>query len=194
MPEQPINPQSLAGKRVAVLLFSHYPSDPRPRRAAEAMAQCGAKVEVICLSQNDNEPRRDSFNGVSILRVPLKRRRGGKFNYIFQYAAFIVASFFVLSTRSLSRRFHLVHVHNMPDVLVFSALIPKLLGAKLILDLHDPMPELMMTIFGLQSQSKVVGVLKFFEKLSIGFADAVLAVNLYCKRIFGTRSCPSQKI
>ena len=32
----------------------------------------------------------------------------------------------------------------MPDFLVFSALIPKLLGAKVVLDLHDPMPELMI--------------------------------------------------
>ncbi len=47
------------------------------------------------------------------------------------------------------RRYDLVYVHNMPDILVASALVPKLLGAKVILDQHDPMPELMMTIFGL---------------------------------------------
>jgi hypothetical protein len=28
----------------------------------------------------------------------------------------------------------------MPDVLVFGTLIPKLFGAKVVLDLHDPMP------------------------------------------------------
>ena len=38
----------------------------------------------------------------------------------------------------------------MPDMLILSALVPKLLGAKVILDLHDPMPELMQAIFGLQ--------------------------------------------
>jgi hypothetical protein len=37
----------------------------------------------------------------------------------------------------------------MPDVLVFSSLVPKLLGAKVVLDLHDPMPELMEAIFNL---------------------------------------------
>lgn len=35
----------------------------------------------------------------------------------------------------------------MPDLLVLAAIVPKLLGARIILDLHDPMPELMMTIF-----------------------------------------------
>jgi hypothetical protein len=43
---------------------------------------------------------------------------------------------FYLASRSLTRRYDLVHVHNMPDVLVFGATVPKLLGARVILDLH----------------------------------------------------------
>jgi glycosyltransferase involved in cell wall biosynthesis len=183
----------LSGKKVAVLLFSHYPSDPRPRRAAEALAQEGANVEVFCLQQ-DGEPKQEVFNGVKIRRIPIKRRRGGKFAYVFQYASFILATFCFMAFRSLTRRYSLVHVHNMPDILVFSALIPKLLGSKIILDLHDPMPELMMTIFGLKSESRAVRILKTLEKLSIGFSNAVLTVNLHCKKIFGARSGPAEKI
>ena len=40
-------PAPLRGKRVAVVVFSHYPSDPRPRRAAEVLVQLGMNVEVI---------------------------------------------------------------------------------------------------------------------------------------------------
>jgi glycosyltransferase involved in cell wall biosynthesis len=82
----------------------------------------------------------------------------------------------------------------MPDVLVFSALVPKLRGAKLLLDLHDPMPELMMTIFGASESSLTVRLLKWLEKHSISFADRVLTVNLACKKIFSARSCPPEKI
>lgn len=35
----------------------------------------------------------------------------------------------------------------MPDFLVFTAVVPKLLGTKVILDMHDPMPELYMSKF-----------------------------------------------
>ena len=185
---------SLRGKRVAVVVFSHYPSDPRPRRAAEVLVQSGMDVEVICLRQDKEEPRREIFNGVSIRRISLKRRRGGKFSYLFQYSAFLLASFVILAFRSFTRRYHLVHVHNMPDVLVFAALVPKVLGAKVILDLHDPMPELMTTIFGLPPESFGVRLLKQFEKWSIRFADAVLTVNLASKRIFTARGCPSEKV
>ncbi len=184
----------LAGKNVGVVLFSHYLSDPRPRRAAEVLAQQGASVEVICLQANDQEPKHETVNGVRIRRVPLKRQRGGKLTYVYQYGAFIVASFFLLTARSFKRRYHLIHAHNMPDVLVFSALIPKMLGAKVILDLHDPMPELMLTIFKLPPESFAVRMLKRFEKWSTAFADLVLTVNLASRRIYSSRSCAPEKI
>jgi len=85
-------------------------------------------------------------------------------------------------------------VHNMPDILVFGATVPKLLGAKVILDLHDPMPELMQTIFGLPENSLSVAMLKRLEKWSVRFADLVLTVNLACKKIYSSRSCQPDKI
>jgi glycosyltransferase involved in cell wall biosynthesis len=113
---------------------------------------------------------------------------------LLQYTMFILRSFVHLAVHSASRRYDFVHVHNMPDVLVFSALVPKALGAKIILDLHDPMPELMQTIFELPEQSLSVRLVKRLEKWSIAFADLVLTVNLACKKIYSSRSCPPQKI
>jgi glycosyltransferase involved in cell wall biosynthesis len=177
-----------------VLLYSYYPSDVRPRRAAEALVNEGMHVELICLRKSNDEPARERFKGVDILRLPLRRHRGGAAAYVFQYSAFILSSFLLLTIRSLTRRFDLIHVHNMPDVLVVSALAPKVLGAKVILDLHDPMPELMMTIFRARPDSFAVRLLKGLERWSIGFADAVVTVNLACKRILTSRSCRPDKI
>ncbi|MBV8901358.1 MAG: glycosyltransferase family 4 protein [Verrucomicrobia bacterium] len=183
-----------SGRRVAAVVYSTYPADPRPRRAAEALAGEGASVEVICLKETDEEPFRECFNGVKITRVPLKRRRGGKLSYLLQYGTFILASGAILAGRTLRRRYDVVHVHNMPDILVFSALVPKLLGARVILDLHDPMPELMMAIFGLQENASSVRLLRALEKCSLAFADAVITVNETFKQIFLARSCPARKI
>ncbi|MGH7980392.1 MAG: glycosyltransferase, partial [Limisphaerales bacterium] len=192
--DEPQEEHFFQGRRAAVLLFSEYPADPRPRRAAEALAQKGMVVDVFCLRGDCNEPRCESIGGVNIFRLSLKRRRGGKAGYVFQYGAFILAAFTFLSRRCLSRRYHLVHVHNMPDILVFSALVPRLLGANIILDLHDPMPELMMTIFKISPQSRLVRLLKRLEKWSIGFADLVLTVNEASKRIYTSRSCLPKKV
>lgn len=185
---------SLWGKRAAVVLYSYYANDPRPRRETEALQQAGMNVDVICLRQDADEPSLEILNGVRVHRIPLKRRRAGGLTYAIQYASFLASSFFLLSWWRLGRRYHLVHVHNMPDFLVFSALLPKILGARVILDLHDPMPELLVTIFGMKENSLGVRLLKFSEKWSIRFADHVLTVNQACKEIFSARSCAPEKI
>ena len=82
----------------------------------------------------------------------------------------------------------------MPDVLVVSALIPKTLGAKVILDQHDPMPELATTIFGMDEGSLAVRIIKQLEKWSLARADLVITVNAVCKSLFAERSCPPGKI
>ncbi len=188
------NVRRLRGRRGAVVLFSHYPADPRPRRAAEALAAEGVTIDVICLRGERDDKKRETFGSVNVYRVPMRRQRAGKLSYIGQYSAFLLVALGWLAARSLTRRYDFVHVHNMPDVLVFSAIIPKLLGAKVILDLHDPMPELMRTIFQLPEDSLNVRLLKRLEKWSMGFADAILTVNLACKNIYAGRSCPAEKI
>ena len=182
-----------AGKRVAMVTFSPYPFDPRPRRAVDALVGEGASLDLICLG-SDNAPKREAHPGISILRVPIKHDRRGKLAYLYRYAAFILISSLIFALRSLARRYDLVYVHNMPDILVVSALVPKVLGAKVVLDLHDPMPELMKTIFHVSEESKSVRLLKTIEKWSIARADLVITVNLACKRIFSDRSCTSEKI
>ncbi len=176
-----------------MLLYSSYPADPRPRRAAEAMLKEGMSVDLICL-EDGNSPARETIGNLDVIRVPLTHRRGGKLSYIYKYSAFIAWSAVILAMRTIRRRYDLIYVNNMPDVLVASALVPKLLGAKVILDQHDPMPELMMTIFGLDQSSFGVRLLTKLEKWSIACADLVITVNGACKRIFGSRSCLPEKI
>jgi glycosyltransferase involved in cell wall biosynthesis len=183
----------LQGKRVAMVMFSHYPGDPRPRRAVDALVSEGMQVDLICLG-DEKAPRREIQGGVNVLRIPIQRRRAGKLAYAYQYSAFILISSVIFALRSFTRSYKLVYVHNMPDILVLSALIPKALGAKVILDLHDPMPELMTTIFNLDKDSRSVRLISGIEKWSIARADSVITVNIACKRIFGSRSCRPEKI
>jgi glycosyltransferase involved in cell wall biosynthesis len=183
----------LAGRRVAMVTFSSYPFDPRPRRSIDALIAEGATVDLICLGSK-NEVKGQAPHGVKVFRVPLKHPRRGKFEYAFRYGVFILISSLMFAVRSLGRRYDLVYVHNMPDILVASALIPKMFGSKVVLDLHDPMPELMMTIFRTPEDNRSVRIMKRLEKWSIARADLAVTVNVACKRIFSSRSCPAEKI
>lgn len=188
------NTRPLKGGRTAVVLYSDYATDPRPRREAEALNAAGMEVDVICLRQNPGGHWREKINGINVFHMPLKRRRAGKLVYILQYAWFLLCSFFLLSALSFKKRYQLVHVHNMPDFLVFSGVLPRLRGAKIILDLHDPMPELFCSIYALTDEHIIVRWLKRMEKSSIAFADLVLTPNTAFKELFASRGCPPKKI
>jgi len=183
----------LSGRRAGLVVLSHYPFDPRPRRAADVLMRHGMSVDYICVADG-KAPRRERINGMEVFRVPIKHERGGKLAYALQYSAFILASGAILTARSWPRPYDLVYINNMPDVLVVSALLPRMFGAKVILDLHDPMPELMMTIFGKDPDSKTVRLLKWLEKWSMARADRILTPNIAFKRIFAARSCQEEKI
>jgi len=92
------------------------------------------------------------------------------------------------------KKHDVMHIHNMPDVLVFCALIPRLAGAKIILDLHDPMPEVYMAKYFLNDDHPIIRTLRFIEKICIRFADIVITPNISFKKLFAERSCRDDKV
>jgi glycosyltransferase involved in cell wall biosynthesis len=182
-----------ASPRAAVILFSYFPEDPRPAREAQALINNGFEVDILCIRRDPGEPLRENSNGKNVFRMSLKRRRAKKLTYFYQYGCFFFTAFVFLTLRSF-RFYRIVHVHNMPDFLVFSALIPRLLGARIILDLHDPVPEVFRAIYRLEEGSITVRLLKKVEQLSIAFANAVVTPNRAFEKLFIARGCPQRKI
>ncbi len=81
----------------------------------------------------------------------------------------------------------------MPNVLVYAAWYPKLTGVRLILDVHDLMPELFSSKFNAESSSCYVAVLKFFEKATATFVDHVIVSNDLWRGTLVSRSVPENK-
>ena len=144
--------------RVCMVVYSTYPADPRVRREAEALAAEGASVDVICL-RDEGERGVEEVRGVRAVRLPVARSRGGGLRYAWEWGLFTVMSFAVVSWLHLVKRYHVVHVHNMPDFLVASALLPRFAGVRLVLDLHDPTPEVFMTKYGIGPEHGLTKVL-----------------------------------
>ena len=174
-------------------MLSPYPFDARPRRTADALVRQGMLVDYICTTDG-KAPWHENTNGLNVFRVPIEHQRSGKLAYAYEYSAFTLAAAAILAASSWRRRYDLIYVNNMPDVLVVSALLPKMLGAKVILDLHDPMPELTAAIFAQDPDSKGIQVMKWLEKWSMARAHQIVTPNRACRRIFAARSCPEEKI
>lgn len=179
--------------RIAMVVFSYYPSDTRVRREAEALVEAGMSVDVICLRWH-REPTKEIINGVCVYRLALKRKRGRRLSYILQYIAFIFLAFVKLSISHLAKHYDIIHVHNMPDILVFAALLPGLSGSKVLLDIHDPTPEVYMAKYSVRRTHPAIRLLTFLEKCSIRFSDLVITPNIAFRNVFISRSCPDRKV
>ena len=180
-------------KSVCMPVYSYYPFDPRVRRAAEALIEEGHSVDVICL-KGEEETISGSFNGVNIHRVSLTHKRGGYLRYVYHYAMFFLQVFFTLHRLDSRRRYDVVHVHSLPDFLVFVAIIQKLKKKKIILDLHEVMPEIYAARFGKNMGSPLVKIVCFLEKISCFFAHQVITVNDARREVLARRSVPPEKI
>ena len=132
---------------------------------------------------------------VHVHRFPLLRRRAGMVRYVFEYAVFFAWAFSKLTISSFRRKYDLVRVHNLPDLLYLTSIVAKLRGSRIILDLHDPTPELCRTIFRLSPRHAfLVRLAVVLEKCSVGFADVVFTPNLAFRDLFSKRTGFGRKI
>jgi glycosyltransferase involved in cell wall biosynthesis len=160
-----------------MVVYTDYPADTRVRREAEALVQRGDVVDVVCPRTPKLEGRRE-FKGVGMHTVGSSYSRGTRpVDYVRRYLSFLAASAVKVLRLHRRRRYDVIHVHTMPDFLVFSALGPKLLGARVVLDVHDLMPELYASKFRSGESHWVIRLIKVVERWSIGFADRAIAVH-----------------
>jgi glycosyltransferase involved in cell wall biosynthesis len=87
-----------------------------------------------------------------------------------------------------------VQVNSMPDALVFAAIVPRLRGARVVLDLHECMPEFFQVKFGVGPSHPVVRLLAAAEQAAIRFADRVITCTEQMRETFVARGAPANKI
>lgn len=184
---------------VGMLVHGYYPRDARVRREAEALVEAGYRVDVVCLSEakqagRQREPSQDKVNGVHIYRLPLTRKRGGTFRYLFEYLGLMLLGAWQLALLNFKKHFRVVHIHNMPDLLVLAGLIPKLMGATLLLDVHDPMPEIYASTHWLRGNSWILKALKWQQKFSCWLANRIISVNETMRENLESKGIQPEKI
>jgi glycosyltransferase involved in cell wall biosynthesis len=121
------------------------------------------------------------------------RDERGKWTYAWRLLRFLTVSSIFLTRKHHRNRYDVIHVHNLPDFLVFAAWYPKISGTRVILDIHDIVPELFANKFDAQPGNIYIGFLKFIEKAAAAFADFVIVSNhLWYEKLIG-RSVPKEK-
>ncbi|MBC7250195.1 MAG: glycosyltransferase family 4 protein [Anaerolineae bacterium] len=164
--------------RICMVVHAYYPvREPRVQREAEALVDGGYEVDVLCL-RRPGEPAQERSNGVAVYRLPVHRHKGrGLIIQFLEYIIFLVLASWKLARLHLRRHYLVVQVHTPPDFLVFSACLPKLQGSKVILDIHDVMPEFFAARTGQTLNGLPARILRLQESLSCAFSDHVITVT-----------------
>lgn len=183
------NPGAMA--RILIIAYSNYVRDGRVKRHAEALAARGDEVDVICLGSPELRPS----NKVYPIGIDIPRYRGtSRAAYIRSYVRFFLQARSIAIRRSIASRYDAAIVCSIPDAMVLSALPLRRRGARVILDIHDTMPELYREKFSGRKGRIGAGALLLEERASAFLADRVLAVHELHRERLALAGVPRDKI
>jgi glycosyltransferase involved in cell wall biosynthesis len=169
--------------RVAMVAHAPYERDNRVMRVARALADRGDEVDVLALRTDAALPASQVLDGVRVHRIQDRLDKSGGTPLAMLSPLLRFTARAALRLQALSGAwpgagpFDLVHVHNVPDFLTLAAWPARLRGARVILDLHDLVPEFYAGRFAAGGRSPVVNALRMCERLSASLADHVIVAN-----------------
>jgi glycosyltransferase involved in cell wall biosynthesis len=169
--------------RVAMVAHSAYERDNRVMRVARALAERGDRVDVLALRTHPGLACEAQIDGVRVHRIQdrFEKEAGSPLQALRPLLRFTLAAAWRLHALARAPHgdgpFDLVHVHNVPDFLAFAAWPARWRGARVILDLHDLVPEFYASRFAAGEGSAVVAALQACERLSAAVADHVIVAN-----------------
>lgn len=177
--------------RILVIAYTNYAFDGRVKRHAEALAERGDEVDVLSLA-GEHE---GMLNGVNVIGLRMPRYRGAsRSSYVRSYLRFFAAASWMAVRLSLKHRYNVAVVCTMPDAAVLCAIPTRLAGTRILLDIHDTMPELYSDKFGGRRGAFGARILKMEERVCAGRADVVLAVHDLHRRRLIAAGIPAEKI
>jgi glycosyltransferase involved in cell wall biosynthesis len=163
--------------RVAMVSYSFYEADNRVLRYASTLAKRGDHVDIFAL-RGEGRPAEEEMDGVHVHR--LQRRilnEKNRFSYAWRICQFLARATMQVAKYELKNHYDLLHIHSVPDFIIFSGLLPKLRGTPLILDIHDILPEFYASKFASGDRSGFFRVLVGVERVSCRFANHVIIAN-----------------
>lgn len=175
--------------RACFLYYMIFNNSALLYREAKALAEKGYAVDIVALRRFQEDKVYQQFHGLNIYHIQARPASETNFKvYFLRIIWFFIKSTFLLSYWGIRRGYDLIHVTAPPDFMVFAAVVPKLLGAKIILDIHDIGPELYMRKLAAKEDRLIIRTLKYIEKISARFSDHVITVTEFWRQKLVARS------
>ncbi len=186
---------NLSQRRICMVAYSFYKTDNRINRYSEALAERGDIVDVLGLKRHAQQPDVERVGQVNLHNIQgrYEKNEKSRSGYLLPLVKFWLTASVQLARKHFLHRYDVIHVHNIPDFLAFAAWLPKLAGTKIILDIHDMVPEFYASKFGLKLDSFGVRLLRKIERASAWFAHHVIISNHLWYKTIVARSVSEKK-
>src|SRR5438874_1294372 len=182
-------------RHICMIAYTTYSTDARVRREAETVAALTPyRVSVLVLRERA-EPRTYLLDGVEVKELDIPKYRGkSALQYLLSYVRFLMLAFFECTVSLWKSPPDLIHIHNMPNFLIFAAILPRLFGRKIILDIHDTLIETYSTKFTGVWSRVLRAVLAVEEFVCCKLASRIVCVNSMQRQALVNRGLPDRKL
>jgi glycosyltransferase involved in cell wall biosynthesis len=176
-----------------MIAYTNYRFDGRVRLEAESLVRWGYEV-CFLVPREGRHARTYVLDGVTVKELPVDKYNGrNKLRYVLSYLTFLFLAFVASTDLFIRSGVRVMHVHNMPDVLVFATVIPRLFNCNIVLDLHDTVPETYQAKFG-KTSGLFVRLLRLEERICCALAHRVICVNHVQRETVIERGIPADKV
>jgi glycosyltransferase involved in cell wall biosynthesis len=194
---QTILPRIPAAPAGRILRITQHPFPEMPviRRDVFELLASGYEVDLICSAgwtADDRLSRQQP--GLRVFRVPIRHRRRPLIRYPLEYAGFFFAALALASLLGLRRRYAAVQVDNLPDSLVFSGVVPRLRGARLVFNMYELSPEMVAARFRHRGRWLLVRMARLLEAAAIRCSSHVIVVSRPCFDVLRRRGVAPERM
>lgn len=167
-----------ASSQPAILIIVEnlpVPLDRRVWQECLALRDAGYKVLVICPQMKGHVKPYEELEGIVIYRHPLPEEGKGILGFFKEYTVALWGETVLAWRAWREHRFRVIQMCNPPD-LIFAVAWPfKLLGVRVIFDVHDLWPEMFEAKFN--KRNLMYWAVRVAQWLNYKCADVVLATN-----------------
>src|SRR5436309_4807876 len=149
--------------------------DRRVWQEACALRDEGYEVVIICPKLHGYALAEKKPEGIQIYRHDISAEAGGFLDFFREYASALFGELRLAWKAWRIHRFKLIHLCNPPDLLFLVAWPFKLLGVRVVYDVHDLWPEMFEAKFG--RRGPLYWGVRLAERITYRCADVVLATN-----------------
>ena len=168
------------------IAYTRFPADTRVKRELEALGTTGRRLAVIAL-QSTGEAAVERWRGITIVRVPGRKSRGAVGAYLVEYGSFVWRCRRLVARHSAFANVRVVHVHTLPDFLLWAALPAQRRGARLVFDMHEIFPEFARSKFAGLPGRAAAWIARVIELWARRRSDLTIIVNEPIDKLLTTR-------